>query len=347
MKWGNKNWKPAGRPNRQPKINQDINELLKPLSEKGFKGNVWGSVITNVQKDGVQPTPQPTPSITPTASVNPSVTPSISVSVTPTPSITPTPSVSSSPTPTPTPTPSSTPPPAPVSGTSLYLDAGNTSSYPTSGTTWTDISSNSRNFTLINGPTFSTDNGGSIVFDGINDGASRTSNTGFSLGTGDFAIEMWLKIIGDSPQNNGGIREAQLFSVFPDSGTVESSYAFYLSSNSTTTGTGLSFAGRNSGGTLQGSEIAYTFNKNELYQVGVTHVSGVTKFFVNGTTYSGSTNLTNNFTIGSRPVKIGYLNYSGFVNPLNGSIALVRFYNGVGLSDAQITQNYLSDINRI
>jgi len=104
MKWGNKNWKPAGRPNRQPKINQDINELLKPLSEKGFKGNVWGSVITNVQKDGVQPTPQPTPSITPTASVSPSVTPSISVS----PSVTP--SISVTPTPTVTPTPSSTPP---------------------------------------------------------------------------------------------------------------------------------------------------------------------------------------------------------------------------------------------
>jgi hypothetical protein len=51
----------------------------------------------------------------------------------------------------------------------LYLDAGNASSYPGSGTAWTDLSGNSRNGTLTNGPTYSSDNGGSIVFDGSND----------------------------------------------------------------------------------------------------------------------------------------------------------------------------------
>jgi hypothetical protein len=52
---------------------------------------------------------------------------------------------------------------------SMFLDAGNSSSYSGSGTTWTDLSGNSRNGTLTNGPTYSSADGGSIVFDGTDD----------------------------------------------------------------------------------------------------------------------------------------------------------------------------------
>jgi hypothetical protein len=54
-------------------------------------------------------------------------------------------------------------------GLALCLDAGNTKSYPRSGTAWTDLSGNGRNGTLTNGPTYSSDVGGSIVFDGTDD----------------------------------------------------------------------------------------------------------------------------------------------------------------------------------
>lgn len=111
--WGGKKWRPADVPKKQPKINQSIEELLKPLSEKTWKGNVWGSQIMNVEKETAPDvSPTPTPTVTPTQSVTPSVTPTQSV----TPSITPsvTPSISVTPTPTVTPTPSSTPP-APLS----------------------------------------------------------------------------------------------------------------------------------------------------------------------------------------------------------------------------------------
>ena len=50
----------------------------------------------------------------------------------------------------------------------LTLDAGNPLSYPGTGTIWTDLSGNNNNGTLINGLTFDSGNGGSIVFDGIN-----------------------------------------------------------------------------------------------------------------------------------------------------------------------------------
>ena len=60
---------------------------------------------------------------------------------------------------------------APVvdSSLQLWLDSGQTSSYPGTGTAWTDLSGNSRNGTLTNGPTYSDTDGGYIVFDGTND----------------------------------------------------------------------------------------------------------------------------------------------------------------------------------
>ncbi len=54
-------------------------------------------------------------------------------------------------------------------GLVLWLDAGIAPSYGGSGTTWTDISGNGNNGTLTNGPTYNNSDGGSIVFDGVND----------------------------------------------------------------------------------------------------------------------------------------------------------------------------------
>lgn len=59
--------------------------------------------------------------------------------------------------------------PAIVTGSlKLYLDAANPSSYPGSGSLWTDLSGNNNNVTLINNPTFNNGNGGSIYINGNN-----------------------------------------------------------------------------------------------------------------------------------------------------------------------------------
>ena len=51
----------------------------------------------------------------------------------------------------------------------LCLDAANPKSYPTTGTTWTDLSGNGNNGTLVNGVGYNTANGGALVFDGADD----------------------------------------------------------------------------------------------------------------------------------------------------------------------------------
>ncbi len=52
----------------------------------------------------------------------------------------------------------------------MHLDAGNSSSYSGSGTDWLDLTSNGVDAVLVNGPTYSsTEGGGSFYFDGVND----------------------------------------------------------------------------------------------------------------------------------------------------------------------------------
>jgi hypothetical protein len=54
-------------------------------------------------------------------------------------------------------------------GLVLHLDAANTKSYVLGSTTWYDKSGNNNTGSLVNGPTFNSANGGTIVFDGIDD----------------------------------------------------------------------------------------------------------------------------------------------------------------------------------
>ena len=79
-------------------------------------------------------------------------------------------------------------------GLILYLDAANSKSFSTASNTWFDISKSEYNGTLFNGATYSTLNGGCIVFDGLDDAVSipnvdtMLSSTG--LGTIDFVYKI-------------------------------------------------------------------------------------------------------------------------------------------------------------
>ena len=67
------------------------------------------------------------------------------------------------------------------SGLVLNLDAGVSSSYPGSGTTWSDLSGNGRNGVLNGGITYNSSNGGYLLFNGTDGNVSNTSpNLGIS-----------------------------------------------------------------------------------------------------------------------------------------------------------------------
>ena len=75
-------------------------------------------------------------------------------------------------------------------GLVLYLDTANPKSYTSGSTAWRDLTRNGNNGTLTNGPTFSSANGGSIVFDGVDDFVNNTSPTGLQLQN--LTVSMWV-----------------------------------------------------------------------------------------------------------------------------------------------------------
>ena len=87
-----------------------------------------------------------------------------------------------------------------TSGLVLNYDAGNTSSYPGSGTVWTDLVNGTNNGALINGVGYDSLNQGSLVFDGIDDrGTFTTPVTNTSAQT----YEVWVRGV-PSPTANIG-----------------------------------------------------------------------------------------------------------------------------------------------
>lgn len=79
------------------------------------------------------------------------------------------------------------------SGIVLNLDTGASSSYPGTGTAWSDLSGNNFNATLTGGITFNTTAGGCLLFDGVDDIATGVHSATLDL-TGDMSAEVWFRI---------------------------------------------------------------------------------------------------------------------------------------------------------
>jgi len=77
-------------------------------------------------------------------------------------------------------------------GLLLHLDAGDSNSYPGSGSTWFDISGNNHNATLVNGPTYSTTNGGLLNFNGSSQRGVINSTELGNIGASNHTISAWV-----------------------------------------------------------------------------------------------------------------------------------------------------------
>ena len=85
-------------------------------------------------------------------------------------------------------------------GLVLLLDAANTRSYPGSGTTWSDLSGNGYNATLVNGPTVSSSG---VELDGNDDYIAVSHSGDLAFTSGNFTIAVWHNYSGGT--GYGGI----------------------------------------------------------------------------------------------------------------------------------------------
>lgn len=78
-------------------------------------------------------------------------------------------------------------------GLVYHLDAGNKRSYSGSGSTWTDLTGSGIAATLVGSPTYSSANGGSLLFDGSTQYATTASSIASISGTGtSWTIEAFI-----------------------------------------------------------------------------------------------------------------------------------------------------------
>ena len=217
-----------------------------------------------------------------------------------------------------------------TNGLQLYVDGGYTISYPKDGTTWYDLSGVVGNTTLVNGATYTTNQGGGISFDGVNDRVT-TNVSVLNWATESFTISSFFKW-----GSGGSSANYSFFELCGNGGSNwgmahvprSSSFYFYWINNTNNSG-----------------HVAYSdlIQDNVPLNVTITFngVGGTsqqtlydnTKIYINGNEIShqnaGSAGVNANSTL-----SIGGINY-----PMKGDIYNFMYYNRV-LTSTEVSQNY-------
>ena len=215
------------------------------------------------------------------------------------------------------------------SGLVLHLDAGNTSSYPGSGTAWTDLSGNGYNGILTNGPTYSSTNGGSIVFDGTNDVASFGNI--LNMGLNSWTMSCWVKFnVGSGFAGIMGKTSYRglvgRYSFYIDNGYI---YSFFQPDINYIITTPITPYLDN-----KFHNLAMTIDRTSMMYLYIDGVSVGTPLNVSSTS-SINLNMLDNFYIGSYGSSDGQSPFAF----LNGNISQAAIYNRA-LTAAEVLQNY-------
>lgn len=175
----------------------------------------------------------------------------------------------------------------------------------------------------------------SNYFDGTGDYLTTPDNAAFDMGTGDFTIECWVYIAGNSATNNDGNRFAGLFSTYPASGTLTNAYALELIGNSTTTGTGLGFYNWQSS-TQSSVTVTTTVSQNSWHHIAVARSGTTTKLFLDGSEVASGT-LGNQTVNSGNQITVGRLGYASYLEAFNGYISNLRVLKGTVLYTGSYT----------
>jgi hypothetical protein len=226
-----------------------------------------------------------------------------------------------------------------TNGLVFNLDAAKLDSYPRTGTLWRDISGNGNNGTLINGPTFNSDNGGFIQCGGIIDFIEVLDNSTLDFGSDNFTVEYWFRklqttsgfdnIWGPNKWNTGASPGANEWTLAIGNGTsgTGNNYLFAVEVGNTSYSTG------------ESSEVLAL---NTWYQlIGMreggslkTYLNSVIKQNVSPVGFSASSSINN---VAGRNLRINNSALNQYYTSADNSI--VRIYNKA-LTASEILQNY-------
>jgi hypothetical protein len=236
-------------------------------------------------------------------------------------------------------------------GLVLNLDAANPRSYapPFNGTTWQNIAPVSSSVTgsLTNGPTFNSSNGGSIVFDGVDDyidNIGTVNDYNFIFSTGTFSVSFWVKKAANNTRygiaGNTFTNTEKGYTILLEygiSGFGNNCLRFSVPGNAANTRL---IAGSTADNTITSTDWTHCMftcqNPSKIGQWYINGVSSTTTTRVGtgnanqGTYYSGPA---------ARTLNVGRVNWTSTLIPFNGNIAQFSIYNRA-LSATEVLQNY-------
>ena len=206
-------------------------------------------------------------------------------------------------------------------GLVLDLDAGNPLSYPGTGNTWTDLSGNGNNGTLVNGVGYTSSDGGSLIFDGVDDYV--TLGTSLTNGYINITVSAWFYAVADTGRKS-------IVTKYP----FVNGWLLYYSNDTSQFGVD----GRESDAAYFNNLTTNTYPVDNWYNVVFTKNTTNWRLYVNSsldcnnTNGNGTTSFNNAgiLAIGSLPVVSEYV---------NGNISQVQIYNRA-LTPEEIQQNY-------
>jgi hypothetical protein len=212
-----------------------------------------------------------------------------------------------------------------TNGLVLNIDPANRNSYSGTGNTIYDLSGSGNTGILTNGPTYSSLNSGSIVFDGSND-YIEISNIDFNSNSV-YTASFWFKTINNSSQQyildfrESDVNNRTAIVAFNQSGTSKK----------------IHYAVQGSGDIWPSASTILGLNK--WYHIGVTHNSSTNnlKIYLDGI-LNLDTEFTQDLISTSLPLRIGARNLTAAF-PLYGNISQLKIYNRA-LTAQEISQNY-------
>lgn len=219
-------------------------------------------------------------------------------------------------------------PPIVTNGLVLNYDAGLIPSYPRGGTVIIDVSGNGNNGRLVNGVGYSSEGGGSLVFDGVNDLITRNP-----INVGNvFTYNFWIKPTTKTRQ-----------CVCSNSYTWGSNKGFLIDCPGNSSTEIFISLGKDQKGA--GSKTAIISNKWQMVTCRVNGIAELIKIYINGievSTYNWQTdaNIQLEYDVGN--LLIGYWANMDF---FNSNLGQVMLYNRA-LTQQEILQNYYAGLQK-
>lgn len=204
----------------------------------------------------------------------------------------------------------------------VHLDAGDSASYTGSGSTWTDISGNSKNATLVS-HAYSSEGQGSISFV---PGASGTISGGTAVVTGNYTKSVWVKFQGSGTEYRNLI-----------SGDNNATHAFWAPTNWQNTFYNKVTSGHNGTWTHVSSTTDIgTTNKWHHLCVTFSTTNGM-KLYVNGQVESTNSAMITAMNMSGGNLYLNSFNNGG--NGFTGQMAQALVYDRE-LTASEVSQNY-------